>query len=54
MRNARAGDPGALAAVDGYAHRLALGTAAMVLNLDPELVVLGGGFSRPADPQRLA
>ncbi|MFI7447340.1 ROK family protein [Nonomuraea sp. NPDC049714] len=46
---ARAGDPGALAAVDGYAHQLALGTAAMVLTLDPELVVLGGGFSRSAD-----
>jgi predicted NBD/HSP70 family sugar kinase len=46
---ARAGDPGALAAVDTYAHHLALGTAAMVLTLDPELVVLGGGFSRSAD-----
>ncbi|WP_043632625.1 ROK family transcriptional regulator [Nonomuraea candida] len=46
---ARAGDPGALAAVDAYAHQLALGTAAMVLTLDPELVVLGGGFSRSAD-----
>ncbi|MFE3454244.1 ROK family protein [Nonomuraea sp. NPDC059194] len=46
---ARAGDPVALAAVDAYAHQLALGTAAMVLTLDPELVVLGGGFSRSAD-----
>ncbi|MEV5896277.1 ROK family transcriptional regulator [Nonomuraea fuscirosea] len=46
---ARAGDPAALAAVDAYAHHLALGTAAMVLTLDPELVVLGGGFSRSAD-----
>ncbi|MEO3885488.1 ROK family transcriptional regulator [Nonomuraea sp. B5E05] len=46
---ARAGDPGALAAIDTYAHHLALGTAAMVLTLDPELVVLGGGFSRSAD-----
>ncbi|MCF6468531.1 ROK family protein [Nonomuraea sp. MG754425] len=46
---ARAGDPDALAAVSTYAHHLALGTAAMVLTLDPELVVLGGGFSRSAD-----
>ncbi|WP_431902467.1 ROK family protein [Nonomuraea sp. bgisy101] len=46
---ARAGDPEAQAAVDTYAHHLALGTAAMVLTLDPELVVLGGGFSRSAD-----
>ncbi|MEV0613813.1 ROK family transcriptional regulator [Nonomuraea sp. NPDC050404] len=46
---ARAGDPGALAALDTYAQHLALGTAAMVLTLDPELVVLGGGFSRSAD-----
>ncbi|MER5423371.1 ROK family protein [Streptosporangium roseum] len=46
---ARAGDPEARAAVDVYARHLALGTAAMVLTLDPELVVLGGGFSRSAD-----
>ncbi|WP_327091486.1 ROK family protein [Nonomuraea sp. NBC_01738] len=46
---ARAGDPEALAAVELYARDLALGTAAMVLTLDPELVVLGGGFSRSAD-----
>ncbi|MEV4571264.1 ROK family protein [Nonomuraea sp. NPDC049419] len=46
---ARAGDPEALEAVNAYAHQLALGTAAMVLTLDPELVVLGGGFSRSAD-----
>ncbi|MEU4573392.1 ROK family protein [Nonomuraea sp. ATR24] len=47
--SARTGDPAALAAVDAYADQLALGTAAMVLTLDPELVVLGGGFSRSAD-----
>ncbi|WP_336203919.1 ROK family transcriptional regulator [Nonomuraea sp. LPB2021202275-12-8] len=46
---ARGGDADALAAVEAYAHHLALGTAAMVLTLDPELVVLGGGFSRSAD-----
>ncbi|MFI7445312.1 ROK family transcriptional regulator [Nonomuraea indica] len=46
---ARAGDREAMAAVDAYARQLALGTAAMVLTLDPELVILGGGFSRSAD-----
>lgn len=46
---ARRGDPRALAAVERYAGDLAIGTAAMVLTLDPELVVLGGGFSRSAD-----
>ncbi|GAA4075311.1 ROK family transcriptional regulator [Nonomuraea soli] len=46
---ARAGDAVAQEAVDVYARRLALGTAAMVLTLDPELVILGGGFSRSAD-----
>lgn len=46
---ARRGDPAAVAAVQAYADDLALGTAAMVLTLDPELVVLGGGFSRSAD-----
>ncbi|MEV4180455.1 ROK family transcriptional regulator [Streptosporangium canum] len=49
FRAARTGDPDALSAVDVYAHHLALGTAAMVLTLDPELVILGGGFSRSAD-----
>lgn len=46
---ARAGDLEAQAAVDAYAQRLAIGTAAMVLTLDPEVVVLGGGFARSAD-----
>ncbi|GAA0929739.1 ROK family protein [Nonomuraea longicatena] len=46
---ARRGDAAAKAAVRAYAEDLALGTAAMVLTLDPELVVLGGGFSRSAD-----
>ncbi|MFI6909285.1 ROK family protein [Nonomuraea sp. NPDC050394] len=46
---ARTGDPAARAAVEAYARDLALGTAAMVLTLDPEVVVLGGGFSRSAD-----
>ncbi|MER6949372.1 ROK family protein [Nonomuraea sp. NPDC000554] len=46
---ARSGDPVALAAVDRYVDDLAVGTAAMVLILDPEVVVLGGGFSRSSD-----
>jgi len=46
---AREGDRGARSAVKGYARDLALGTAAVVLTVDPELVVLGGGFSRAAD-----
>ncbi|MFD1543350.1 ROK family transcriptional regulator [Nonomuraea guangzhouensis] len=46
---ARDGDPVALAAVDRYVDDLAVGTAAMVLVLDPQMVVLGGGFSRSAD-----
>ncbi|TDE56077.1 ROK family transcriptional regulator [Nonomuraea mesophila] len=46
---ARAGDPVALAAVERYVDDLAVGTSAMVLLLDPQVVVLGGGFSRSAD-----
>ncbi|MEU5861908.1 ROK family transcriptional regulator [Nonomuraea sp. NPDC047529] len=46
---ARAGDPVALAAVERYVDDLAIGTSAMVLLLDPQVVVLGGGFSRSAD-----
>lgn len=46
---ARKGDGDSLAAIDAYAADLALGTAAMVLTLDPELVVVGGGLSRSGD-----
>lgn len=46
---ARADDPVALAAVERYVEDLAVGTSAMVLLLDPQVVVLGGGFSRSAD-----
>ncbi|MGN9842711.1 ROK family protein [Nonomuraea sp. H19] len=46
---ARAGDPVAIAAVERYVDDLAVGTAAMALILDPQMVVLGGGFSRSAD-----
>lgn len=46
---ARRGEPEATAAVDRYARYLAFGAAALVLTLDPELVVLGGGFARAGD-----
>lgn len=46
---ARGGDSAALSAVRRYVHDLAIGTAALVLALDPQVVVLGGGFSRSAD-----
>ncbi|GAA4959844.1 putative NBD/HSP70 family sugar kinase [Nonomuraea thailandensis] len=46
---ARSGDKAAKTAVRRYTRDLAVGTAALVLTLDPQLVVLGGGFSRSAD-----
>lgn len=46
---ARAGDRRALASVRRYVKDLAMGAAGLVLALDPQMVVLGGGFSRSAD-----
>jgi predicted NBD/HSP70 family sugar kinase len=46
---AREGDRRALAVVRRYVKDLALGASALVLALDPQLVVVGGGFSRSAD-----
>ncbi|MFF3350855.1 ROK family protein [Streptomyces sp. NPDC002779] len=46
---AREGDRAAKVAVRRYTRDLAVGVAALVLALDPEIVVLGGGFSRSAD-----
>jgi predicted NBD/HSP70 family sugar kinase len=46
---ARDGDRAALRAVRAYVRDIAIGTSALVLTLDPELVVIGGGFSRSAD-----
>ncbi|WP_460655375.1 ROK family protein [Kribbella endophytica] len=46
---ARAGDRGAVKAVRQYTRDIAVGVSALVLTLDPELVVIGGGFSRSAD-----
>ncbi|RJL34592.1 ROK family transcriptional regulator [Bailinhaonella thermotolerans] len=49
LAQARRGDPAARWAVEQYAHDLAEGIAALVLTVDPDLVVLGGGVSRSAD-----
>ncbi|GAB2661691.1 ROK family protein [Kribbella swartbergensis] len=46
---ARDGERGAVRAVRGYVRDIAVGASALVLTLDPELVVIGGGFSRSAD-----
>jgi predicted NBD/HSP70 family sugar kinase len=46
---ARSGDRAARTAVRRYIRDLAVGTAALVLTLDPQIVVVGGGYSRSAD-----
>jgi predicted NBD/HSP70 family sugar kinase len=46
---AREGNPDAAAAVRRYVRDLAVGAAALVLTLDPQVVIVGGGFSRSAD-----
>jgi predicted NBD/HSP70 family sugar kinase len=46
---ARAGDRSAQGAVRRYVKDLSIGTASLVMTLDPQMVVLGGGFSRSAD-----
>ncbi|MEU6728163.1 ROK family protein [Nonomuraea wenchangensis] len=46
---ARAGDRAAVTAVRRYVRDLALGASALVLALDPQMVVVGGGYSRSAD-----
>lgn len=46
---ARDGEREAVRAVRGYVRDIAVGASALVLTLDPELVVIGGGFSRSAD-----
>ncbi|MFE2728105.1 ROK family transcriptional regulator [Kitasatospora sp. NPDC059327] len=40
------GDPRAMAALERFADDLAQGIAAVILSVDPELVVLGGGISQ--------
>jgi predicted NBD/HSP70 family sugar kinase len=46
---ARDGNRDARRAVNRYVKDLAIGTAALVLALDPQVVIFGGGFSRSAD-----
>lgn len=46
---ARMGVPAARRAVRTYVRELAVGVSALVLTLDPELVVVGGGYSRSGD-----
>ncbi|MFI5706968.1 ROK family protein [Kribbella sp. NPDC051620] len=46
---ARQGDRSAIKAVRRYTRDIAIGVSALILTLDPELLVIGGGFSRSAD-----
>jgi predicted NBD/HSP70 family sugar kinase len=46
---AREGDRAARGAVNRYVKDLAVGAAALVLTLDPQVVIFGGGYSRSAD-----
>ncbi|MFE9040227.1 ROK family protein [Streptomyces sp. NPDC007818] len=47
--DARAGDAAAVARVDAFARVVAQGLAAMILTVNPDLVVIGGGLSRAGD-----
>ena len=49
IASARAGAPGAAAVLDEFAHWLAVGLANLVVALDLERVVLGGGLGAEAD-----
>ncbi|MFI6484817.1 ROK family protein [Nonomuraea sp. NPDC050663] len=49
FERARSGDRDARAALRRYVKDLAVGAAALVLALDPQVVILGGGYSRSAD-----
>jgi len=49
FKEARAGNQAARKATRDFAKVLALGAAAMVLAIDPDLVVIGGGSSRDSD-----
>ncbi|MEV4225230.1 ROK family transcriptional regulator [Nonomuraea sp. NPDC049725] len=46
---AAAGDRAALRAVDRYAENLAIGASALVLAVDPDLLVIGGAYSQAGD-----
>jgi len=45
---AEAGEPAALASLERYERRLARALAGIINVLDPDVIVLGGGMSRPA------
>ncbi|WP_223189618.1 ROK family transcriptional regulator [Nonomuraea terrae] len=49
FERAREGDRDARTALRRYVKDLAVGAAALVLTLDPQVVILGGGYSRSAD-----
>ncbi|MEV4175275.1 ROK family transcriptional regulator [Nonomuraea sp. NPDC049709] len=49
FERAREGDRHARTALRRYVKDLAVGAAALVLTLDPQVVILGGGYSRSAD-----
>ncbi|MGA4992349.1 ROK family protein [Nonomuraea bangladeshensis] len=49
FERAREGDRHARQALRRYVKDLAVGAAALVLTLDPQVVILGGGYSRSAD-----
>ena len=49
VQAARAGEPTATAALDGYVDRLARGLAMIVNVLDPDMFVFGGGMSNVAE-----
>jgi fructokinase len=48
VARADAGDPGASAALDRYASRMARALASVINVLDPDVIVLGGGLSKIA------
>ncbi|MFD5226369.1 ROK family protein [Microbacterium sp. NPDC058342] len=49
FEGARDGHPAAVAAVDAFAEAIATGIAALVLTVDPDVVVVGGGNTRAGD-----
>jgi glucokinase len=47
-----AGDAGALKVLDAYAEQVAIGIANLIMVLDPQRVILGGGVSELGEPLR--
>jgi glucokinase len=46
------GDAGALMVLDAYAEQVAIGVANLIMVLDPQRVILGGGVSELGEPLR--